>query len=276
MIGYQEVEDGISSSFKSEVGKEINIPDNIKASLGLISTRVHSVNSDICKQHDSKTDVLVTFSDGKKLKISVKKDNADYFGNWYTHQRIQTEFGNSALQKLTDATTAWANKWIRMPNSSFFLGVSINFGSRRGNTFMNFNDIFNQHDIRTIVQGHNLNLDTSANVLLQTSSPINTMDEIMNSLQPFDFRLLTQLFRDVKIVFRAINPSTEGSNRGKQTYTKFVPNKKFTTPTLLTTKDDLIAFGRFETVDFNTEFKLNHNHVIKGIASNYNMQVNVK
>jgi hypothetical protein len=277
MVGYQALEDKIERIFKRNEGKEIPLSKELMNRLGLSSTKISRVDSSISKHHNAKTDLLVVFDDGKKLKISIKKDNAHYYGNWYTHQRILKEFGKVALQKLVNKTTFWANEWIKQPSSSFFLGVSINFGERSGNTYINFNEVFTNYDIRTIVQGHTLSLDTSANVLLQTEgSNINTIEDITSKLKIFDDALLRTLFNKVKIVFRPINPTTEGSNRGKQTYTKFVPNRRFETETLLNSKSDLLKYGKFEPINLNTEYRLNHNRIIKMLKKDYNVKINVK
>ena len=276
MIGYQELEDKVFTLFKEKIGDEIILPKKIKESLGLISTTISNVDAEISKKHDSKTDVLVVFDDGKKLKISIKKDNADYYGNWYTHQRIEKEFGISALEQLIEKTTEWANTWIEGNSSNFFLGVSINFGSRKGNTFMEFNEVFGADDIQSIVQGHDLEQDTSANILLHTNGDVNSIDDIIKLLVIFDQELLNCLFDDVKIIFRPINPMTEGSNRGKQTYTKFVPNSKFAEEKYITTKDDLKKYGSFQPVALDKEYKLNHNRVIRELKEKYNILVNTK
>ena len=276
MLGYQELEDKVFKLFEKQIGKDIILPEKIKKSLGLSSTKILKVDSEISKKHDSKTDVLVVFDDGKKLKISIKKDNADYYGNWYTHQRIEDEFGKGSLNRLIEETTKWANKWIDQDSSSFFLGVSINFGNRSGNTFMEFNEVFNEADIRSIVQGNDLEQDTSANTLLITNGSINSVDDIVSLLAIFDKELLNSLFGDIKIVFRPINPMTEGSNRGKQTYTKFVPYKRFEQETYISTKDELKEYGCFEPVETEKEYKLNHNRLIAQLKEEYNILINVK
>jgi len=276
MVGYQQLEDKILRIFTDHIGENINLPESLKRPLGLSSTKISAVDSNISKQHNSKTDLLVVFDDGNKLKISIKKDNADYYGNWYTHQRIEEEFGKPALTKLIEKTTEWANYWIKQDSSNFFLGVSINFGERSGKTFMEFNEIFTLSDIKSIVQGHDLSLDTSANALLQTSGSINSIDEIIAKLVLFEDSLLNTLFQDIKIVFRPINPMTEGSNRGKQTYTKFVPHEKLLEKETISTKNALINMGVFKQVDLNKEYKLNHNRLIADLDETYNVEINVK
>ena len=276
MVGYQQLEDKILSIFTDHIGKNINLPSSLKKQLRLSSTKISAVDPSISKKHNSKTDLLVIFDDGNKLKISIKKDNAHYYGNWYTHQRIKEEFGKPALTKLIEKTTEWANYWIKQDSSNFFLGVSINFGERSGKTFLEFNEIFTPSDIKSIVQGYDLSLDTSANALLQTSGSINSIDEIIAKLVLFEDSLLKTLFRDIKIIFRPINPMTEGSNRGKQIYTKFVPHKKLSEKETISTKDALNNIGTFKKVDIKKEYKLNHNRLIADLDETYNVKINVK
>lgn len=276
MVGYQAVEDRVWSLFHQSIGQNIALPDRLKQQLGIRSSRIIEVDPGIARQHDSKTDVLVVFECGGKLKISVKKENAHYYGNWYTHQRVEQEFGQQALDRLVEKTTEWANQWIENERSSFFLGVSINFGERTGNTYLDFNQIFTTRDIRSIVAGHNDCLDTTANVIYHTDGMAGSVEQVVEELQVIDDALLSELFSSVKIVFRPINPMTEGSNRGKQTYTKFVPYERFEATTLLESKADLLRFGRFESVDLNHEYRLNHNRHIQALRHQYNMAVRVK
>lgn len=276
MSNYQEVEDYVYEQFKNHEGQGIELPEKLKIALGLGSTVINSVDSSISQRNDSKTDVLVIFDDGGKLKISVKKDNADYYGNWYTHQRIEKEFGVEALNTLIDKTTEWANNWLEEPTSSFFLGVSINFGARSGKTFMEFNDVFDINDLRTIVCGYDESLDTSANILFHTDGNINNIDDVILEMKVIDDVVLSALFDDIKIIFRPINPMTEGSNRGKQTFTKFLPDSPFRHKTLIDKKEDLLKLGRFVEVDLEHEYRLNHNKIIQNLDSYFNMTVRVK
>lgn len=276
MFTYQSFENHIYQLFHAVIGQNINIPEHIKISLGIKDTTVIRVDGDIGKRHDAKTDVLVELKDGIKLKLSLKKGNAHYYGNWYTHQRLLEEFDGNSLNRLSERTTLWANNWIKNPNSSFFIGVSINFGYRTGNTFINFNDVYSREDIRTIVQGFDKNSDLSANLLLNTDTNINNIDDIFKSCHLFTNELLDELFEDIKIIFRPVNPHTEGSNRGKQIYTKYVPNIVFDRPTVLSTKEDLIRFGRYVNIVLPENFKLNHNLHIKYLRKQYNVIINVK
>ena len=90
---------------------------------------------------NNKTDVLIKFQKSKALKISAKLSNAGYFGNWYGHERFISEFGRKVFDKLTTKTSLWANEWANKTNS-LFVGVSVSFGERTGETFIPFLDIF--------------------------------------------------------------------------------------------------------------------------------------
>ena len=276
MLHYQDVEDHVVALFKENIGCEINLSSHLKSSLGLVSTKVTSVDDEIRKHHNSKTDVLVRFDDDKTLKISVKKDNADYYGNWYTHQRVVEEFGKNALACIIQAATRWANNWVRGGSSSFFVGVSINFGKRSGGTFMDFTDVLTMDDCRAVIQGKNPALDTSANTLLIVEQLPRTIDDVVFGLRVIDDQLVRESLSDIKIVFRPVNPGTEGTNRGKQTFTKFVPYQPFSSLTDVNDKRALIETGQFVELDLTTDCRLNHNRWLNELESKYSMRVRRK
>ena len=72
---------------------------------------------------NSKTDVLIKLKESEDLKISAKLLNADFFGNWYGHERMINEFGLETFGKLTEYTTKWANDWLKT-SKDIFVGVS--------------------------------------------------------------------------------------------------------------------------------------------------------
>ncbi len=87
-------------------------------------------------------------------KISAKLSNAGYYGNWYGHQRLIKEFGYEIFQSITYQTTKWANQWINNPHANLFVGVSISFGERTGNTFIDFLDIFDStQELKKVIAG---------------------------------------------------------------------------------------------------------------------------
>jgi len=226
---------------------------------------------------DNKTDILVEFANSTPLKISVKLDNADYFGNWYTHQRIEDEFAAGCLNKLFNETTNWANNWATKPQASLFVGVSVCFGKRSGETALDFDKVFSLDDIRVIVQGFDPASTKSANSLYIASRSPTTFTELFNNLKPIDDATLLEIASNFKIAMRPINPVTEGTNRGKQIYTKFVPYKKLASVTEINSLDELMKIGKFCILDIQgNDYKINHNHVIKDLLTNFNIKIPVK
>ena len=77
---------------------------------------------------------------------------------------------------------------------------------------------------------------------------------------------------DFYIIFRPINPMTEGTNRGKNIFTRFIPNKKLSTPTTVTTMSQLYKLGTYKTVNpVLGKPKLTHNYVLDDLENNYNI-----
>ena len=66
------------------------------------------------------------------------------------------------------------------------------------------------------------------------------------------------------------NPITEGTNRGKNVYTRFQPYRALGRPTIITNPQELFALGEFVTVDPDS---LNHNHILNDLEANYNIIV---
>jgi hypothetical protein len=132
----QDLEKAIATTAKIGSCLPQNIPEWMQkigispADIIIESTKIGN------KSSNNKTDVLIRFSKSKPLKISVKLGNAGYYGNWYGHERFIKEFGRKIFNKLTLQTSLWANDWANRPNASLFVGVSISFGERTGNTFI--------------------------------------------------------------------------------------------------------------------------------------------
>lgn len=216
---------------------------------------------------NSKTDVLVQLQDSANLKISAKLSSADYFGNWYSHTRIIEEFGEEAFHKLVKDCTNWANKWKLNKAASLFVGVSICFGKRSGNTAREFTDVFNYEDIVKIVAGVGNN-DQVANSLYVSSKVPNSLEELIENLAPIDESTILKLSSNFKIAYRPINPMTEGTNRGKCIYTQFKPYQRSDQLTVITELSDLNQLGQYITVENNS---LNHNRLLNELESDWNI-----
>jgi len=218
---------------------------------------------------NNKTDVLIKFQQSKPLKISAKLSNAGYFGNWYGHERFISEFGRRVFDKLTTKTSLWANQWANKTNS-LFVGVSVSFGERTGDTFIPFLDIFDDLEyLRKIICGVG-DGDNVANCLYISDEYPNSVGELLERLCPINLEKIQELSEDIRVIFRPINPFTEASNRGKNVYTKFQPDKPLSVITDITTIKDLMKLGKFTEVFPNG---LNHNHILDTLQADYNIRI---
>jgi len=220
-------------------------------------------------QSGSKTDIIVYFDNQKILKISAKMSSADYFGNWYSHQRLVNEFGADSFRKLSKDCAQWANNWVNNVNAKLFVGVSVCFGKRTGNTSRSFLEVFNPNDVIKIVAGVGTGNDT-ANCLYSTSKLPNTLRELFQLLKPINSSTIYDLSQNFKIVYRPINPLTEGSNRGKCAYAQFVPSQALAEHTEISTLTELKKLGKFEVVSANN---LNHNGILNELKDNFNIVI---
>jgi hypothetical protein len=215
----------------------------------------------------SKTDVFIRLKDSEPIKISAKLSSADYFGNWYSHKRVLQEFGKPAFRKLVTACSEWANWWKLQPKASFFVGVSVNFGRRSGNTFRRFTDVFAYDDIVKVVAGFGQG-DHVANCLYQSAKVPNNINDLFENLKPINKETIQDLSSNFQVVFRPINPMTEESNRGKCIYTQFRPYRKLQEATIVTDFSDLKQLGDYVEVEANS---LNHNRLLNKLESDYNI-----
>ena len=212
-----------------------------------------------------KVDVRVDFDKGAPLLISAKLANADYYGNWYSHKRVLAEFGDDFFDKITLHCTDWANDtWVKSENASLFVGVSICFGKRAGVTGIDFSSFFGEEGIRKIVQGNGLN---KANCLLVSDIVPKKLGDLVKELAPIDSKTLLSLGKEFKVIYRPINPMTEGSNRGKCAYTQFKPYRKPPSKTNIKNLSSLMEYGKFHVVDKNS---VNHNRILDSLES-YNL-----
>jgi len=215
----------------------------------------------------SKTDIIVYFEDSNPIKISAKLSSADYFGNWYSHNRILEEFGKEVFERLVTDCTEWANSWKHSLNASIFVGVSISFGRRSGETGREFTDVFSYNDIIKIVAGYGTG-DHIANCLYISSDIPQSIEDLLNKLEPIDEETINRLSSNFKVVYRPVNPMTEYDNRWKCIYTQFKPYKPLLQTTNVTSLSELLELGEFVPVEANS---LNHNLLLNRIESYYNI-----
>lgn len=229
--------------------------------------------------HDNKTDVLVELKDSIPIKISVKMSTADYWGNWYGHKKFVHSFGVKAFDNLTKATTEWANEvmagddWDSKP----FVGVSISFGKRSGQTKLKFEKILSKEDMLKVIRGekNEKHPEAEANALLITSEvSINTPSDLVDALEELSVDNVYAHTSRFYIIFRPVNPKTSVSDRGKNTYTRFVPYKKLDHMTVVTRMSELRKYGHFETVEPQLgRHKMTHNFVLDDLEKNYNIKL---
>ncbi|QDZ41360.1 hypothetical protein FRE64_16275 [Euhalothece natronophila Z-M001] len=225
------------------------------------------------KDQTYKTDVIIHFQQSPALKISAKLSNAGYYGNWYGHKRLIKEFGHEIFQSITDQTTKWANQWINNPNANLFVGVSISFGERTGNTFIDFLEVFDGiQELKKVIAGSGEG-EGVANSLYISSEIPQSLDDLLNKLKPIDQKILETKAQEIKIVFRPVNPKTEKSNRGKNVYTRFQPTKPLNNKKEIQSIEELRKLGNFVTVEPNS---INHNHILDDLRDNYQIIITRK
>lgn len=223
-----------------------------------------------------KTDVLVKFQNIEQpLQISVKMANADYWGNWYSHKRFISEFGIVSFNKIVEDCTNWANQWLYNSNASLFIGVSVSFGKRVGNTARGLGEILTVEDVMSIIKGNFSKSELNANSTYISDEIPNNFKELFTYLNPITPETIIDsgILEDMKIIYRPINPMTEKSNRGKCIYTRYVPNHVFSEPITIDNIKELQENGRFHYVCDNS---LNHNRQIKELEAKYNIVIPVK
>lgn len=278
---YQQIEENVAEQINALKGQLLPavlpdwmIKEGIHPAAEIVAAR--DIGS---KSSDNKTDVYVELKDSAPIKISVKMTSADYWGNWYGHDKFVHEFGRNAFEKLSKATTDWANEimvgndWENKP----FVGVSISFGKRSGQTKLDFDDILTKKDMLKVIRGEK-NSETpeaEANSLLIANDVlINTPQNLIDALEELSVNNVYTHMSKFYIIFRPINPQTEGSNRGKNTYTRFVPFKKLDHMVTVTKMSELRKYGKFETVEPQLKKpKLTHNFVLNNLEENYNIKI---
>ena len=218
------------------------------------------------KDRKNKTDVIVYLENSAPIKISAKLKNADYFGNWYGHKRFLQEFGEEAFCRMTQASTDFANDWAQTARAPF-VGVSICFGRRVGRTGQDFTDIFTVDDILTVARGYGTG-DCVANCMYIDNSSADNIQSLIDNLDEITTQSVIEATESFKVIHRPINPKTEGTNRGKNVYTRFLPFNTLPEKRIITSAEELFNLGRFVTIEPNC---LNHNHILDDLEDNYNI-----
>lgn len=232
---------------------------------GAVITSVDGIGS---KSKENKTDVIIKLDKGEPIKISAKLRNADYFGNWYGHKRFIAEFGEDAFERMTEASTNFANEWAKTATAPY-VGVSICFGRRSGKTGQDFLDIFTSDDILTVARGFGSG-DHVANCMYISNNSATNIPSLINNIEEITTDSVNEATENFKVAHRPINPITEGTNRGKNIYTRFMPYEKLPQRTVIRDPKELFKLGEFVTVEPTS---LNHNHILDDLEANYNIVI---
>lgn len=267
-----------SDAFENEIVQMVrlhigeNLPNTLPVWMrneGVVpGARIIGVDGIGSRDKANKTDVIIYLANSEPIKISAKLMNADYFGNWYGHQRFLQEFGREAFERMTAASTAFANEWARTATAPF-VGVSICFGRRSGRTGQNFTDIFTHEDILTVARGFGRG-DSVANCMYVADHSARSIQGLINNLEAITEESVNRVTEDFKVAHRPINPITEGTNRGKNVYTRFRPYRRLPNKLIVRDPQILFSLGEFVTVEPN---RLNHNHILDDLERNYNIVV---
>ena len=267
-----------SDAFENEIVKMVNLhrweclPNNLPSWLveegvrpGARIIKADGIGS---KNKNNKTDVVVYLEESEPIKVSAKLMNADYFGNWYGHKRFLVEFGIDAFYRMTAASTAFANRWARTATAPY-VGVSICFGRRSGNTGQDFTDIFTTEDILTVARGYGNGVSV-ANCMYIANASARDIPDLIRNIEAITVQSVNKATESFKVAHRPINPITEGTNRGKNVYTKFQPYERLTSRTVIRDPKQLFKLGEFVEVEPDS---LNHNHILDDLEERYNIVV---
>lgn len=265
-----ELEKAIVEMVEKNIGTCIpkDIPEWMKNEGIKSGAKIIDVDGIGSKNRKNKTDVIIYLEESEPIKISAKLTNADYFGNWYGHKRFLEEFGVEAFKRMTEAATKWANEWAKTAVAPY-VGVSICFGRRSGRTGQNFTDIFNEEDILTVAKGFGEGISVANCMYISDDNPRNILDLFMK-LEEITNETVVKATEGFKVAYRPINPISEGTNRGKNVYTQFVPNEKMDKLTIITNPKELFKMGKFDRVE---PVALNHNHILNKLESDFNIKI---
>lgn len=265
-----EFENEIVKMVSEHIGKSIphTLPRWMIDEGILPGATISSVANIGSESRENKTDVIIRLNKGTPIKISAKLRNADYFGNWYGHKRFLSEFGESAFENMTKASTRFANTWAKTAKSPY-VGVSVCFGRRTGQTAEDFLNVFSPNDILSVAKGFGEG-DSVANCMYISNKSVQTINQLIEHLEIISEKTIQKVTNSFKIAHRPINPLTEGTNRGKNVYTRFMPTNKLPQKRIITEAQELFKLGKFVSVKPDC---LNHNHILDDLEKNYNIVI---
>lgn len=182
---------------------------------------------------------------------------------------VSKHIGESLPSTLPD----WMLKEGIIPGAKIvsvpYVGVSICFGRISGKTGQDFLDIFTADDILTVARGFGSG-DHVANCMYISNNSASNIQSLINNIEDITTESVNTATERFKVAHRPINPITEGTNRGKNVYTRFKPYQKLATKTVIRVPKELFKLGQFVEVEPSA---LNHNHILDDLEANYNIVI---
>ena len=103
----------------------------------------------------------------------------------------------AAFQRMTKASTIWANKWAKTASAPY-VGVSICFGRRTWKTGQNFLVIFTSKDIITVARGCRIG-DHVANCMYISDNSANSIQALINNIKEITEKSVNEATDSFKI-----------------------------------------------------------------------------
>jgi len=206
-----------------------------------------------------KPDIVVTFAEGNSLRISAKMSNADFFENWPKKAKIEKLFGKEILERIKSSSLEFAKSYKPNPAYGPYVGISIAFGKRKGQTQISFAKcVGGIKQAMYLIAGGDINNENNANCLLKQTSVPHNINDLIKSLLPINNKTIGDLIKDFSVIFRPVYIWGNNSNLSKDTYCRVFANKKLSEPTLIKSQDELMKVCRWE----KTNEHCNHRAII--------------
>lgn len=103
-----------------------------------------------------------------------------------------------------------------------------------------------------------------------SNNSATNIPSLINNIEEITTDSVNTATENFKVAHRPINPITEGTNRGKNVYTRFMPYEKLSQRTVIRDPKELFKLGKFVTVEPTS---LNHNHILDDLEANYNIVI---
>jgi hypothetical protein len=209
-----------------------------------------------------KPDIIVKFNEGPTLRISAKMSNADFFGNWYPKRKVRADLGDELVKPLSDAALDFVKKFKGRGDP--FVGVSISFGKRSGQTAKKFTDLFAVGLIKRVVAGGSPDAEVNANSLYASTDVANNIGALINSLEPISDKVIKQLSKNFNIIFRPVYTGSNRTNMSKPAWVQVVGKTRFDKPIKFETQEELLKHAHWTVTALDQD--ISHNVVVKNLA----------